>query len=188
MLAYVFWHRPASGVDVQIYEKNLVAFHEILRAQKPAGFLFSIVFRLPRAPWSDEAGATYEDWYLVENSAVLDVLNETAVTGQRKAPHDRAASNAVGGTAGLYRPHSGTPDLATSQTACWFSKPAGMPYEELYNLLQPTMQRDTAGSLWRRQMTLGPTSEFCWRGSHDPVLPGVLQGSKLALTLLWSGQ
>jgi hypothetical protein len=42
----------------------------------------------------------------------------------------------------------------------WFDKPAGVAYEELYRALSQAASGAAAG-LWGRQMTLGPTPEFC---------------------------
>jgi hypothetical protein len=39
MLAYVFWHRAAAGVDAAEYEESLREFHGTLAAYPPGGFL-----------------------------------------------------------------------------------------------------------------------------------------------------
>lgn len=187
MLAYVFWHWPFPQLDRQSYEKNLIAFHEILKATGPAGFHFSATFRLPNAPWTGHVGETYEDWYVVENSAALDILNDAAISGVRKVPHDASARGAMGGIAGLYRLRFGEPKLMLAHEACWFAKPAGMSYEEFNRLVQPEVE--SAGSaLWGRQMTLGPTSEFCWHSTGASALPDLPEVNKIPLDLVWSGQ
>jgi hypothetical protein len=157
VLAYVFWHRPASGVDRDAYETRLAAFHAALAAAPPAGFRRSVALRVGGAPWL--AGEGYEDWYLLDGSATLDRLNEAAVSGSRRSPHDTVAGLAGEGSGGLYRNVAGTEGL-DEPTAQWFAKPAGTSYDALMDGF-----RDLTGSgVWQRQMTLGPTPEYCLRG------------------------
>lgn len=145
-LAYVFWHRPRPGVAREDYERALVAFHAALRTPSAA-------FRLDRLPWLARDG--YEDWYLVDGWAGLGMLNEAAVTGPRQAPHDAAAALAGEGWAGVYALMRGT--AAPPDAVRWATKPAGEPY-------QAFLRREPAGSVWQRQMTLGPAPEFALAG------------------------
>jgi hypothetical protein len=62
--------------------------------------------------------------------------------------------------AGLYRLREGEVGLGAALTATWFSKPSGTTYDALYSSLAPLL-RGPMTSLWRRQMVLGPTQEFC---------------------------
>src|SRR4051794_15380391 len=110
MLAYVFWHTPTSGAKRDEYERLLIGFHQALASHAPAGFRTSFVYRVENAPWIGAGAAAYEDWYILENSAALDALNDAAVSGPRKAPHDLVASFAASGAAGLYRLKSGSLD------------------------------------------------------------------------------
>ncbi len=130
MLAYVFAHVPATSAGVAEYEDSLRRFHAALAAAGPRGFISSQTYRF---------GAGYSDWYLVEDSAALDFLNEAAVTGARSAPHDSAAQ--IG-------------------TETRFAKPRGMGYPQLYAAMEGFAARPGA-SLWRRMMVLGPPPEFC---------------------------
>jgi hypothetical protein len=136
MLAYVFWHRPRDGVATDEYLAALTAFHE--RIGVPSWFS-----ALQRPPWGEDAG-WYEDWYLVEDWNGLGRLNEAAVGGPRKAPHDEAAALAGGGAAGIYRLRAGRPERPG--WAGWLTKPAEVSGPGV--------------SLWQRQMVLGPTPEF----------------------------
>src|SRR6266702_2278129 len=133
MLAYVFSHRPAGGADVADYEAALKRFHAALATAPPAGFLGSSTFRV---------GDRYSDWYLVANSAALDLLNEAAVSGARSP-------------AGF---------------EIHFSKPAGTSYADLYERMQPFTGRPET-SLWRRMMVLGPPPEFCLLSPSELELP-----------------
>src|SRR5712664_1459627 len=93
MLAYVFSHRPAGGVDIAVYESALTRFHAALASAPPSGFVRSTTFKV---------GDGYSDWYLVDGSAALDVLNEAAVSGARTSAHDAAARMAIDGVGKLY--------------------------------------------------------------------------------------
>jgi len=160
MLAYVFSHRAAGGVDLSDYEAALGHFHATLASAPPGGFLESTTYRV---------GERYSDWYLVENSAALDGLNLAAVSGPRTAAHDSAARMAADGVGKLY-------GLAGGETAhgpgfeIHFSKPAGMTYADLYERMQP-FTAPPKTSLWRRMMVLGPPPEFCLVAPSELELP-----------------
>ena len=173
MLAYVFWHRSVAGTEPALYERALVKFHAALASAPPPGFHRSWAFRLVSIPWL--AGATgYEDWYFVDDFAALGELNEAAVAASRKAPHDAVARLTAQGTGGVYRLVAGEPLPEEVEAAAWLSKPAGKPDAEFLAAL--------GGTVWQRQMTLGPTPEFCLH------LPGGAQAPpdavKLAVTKL----
>src|SRR5512141_922927 len=161
MLAYVFWHWPRSDVDPARYAGALLAFHRALLASPPPGYLGSRVLEVSGAPWLP-APTALEDWYFLTDFAALGALNEAAVSGARREPHDGAAGLAAGGAGGVYRQlRDGPPKLA--DRVAWFSKPAGMPYPELLERLAP-------GELWQRQLVLGPAPEFCLLGaSPEPT-------------------
>jgi hypothetical protein len=164
MLAYVFSHRPAGGVDVADYEAALRRFHATLASAAPAGFLSSSTFRV---------GDRYSDWYLVANSTALDVLNEAAVNGASTQVHDAAARMAVDGVGKLYSLAAGEGEsLAGFETH--FSKPVGTGYADLYEGMQPYTGRPHT-SLWRRMMVLGPPPEFCLLSPAEVELPRELR-------------
>jgi hypothetical protein len=185
MLAYVFWHWPQAAAAWIDYERRLLAFHRDLAQQRPPGFLGSSVVTLAGPwPWTPSVPRVYEDWYLLENSTGLDVLNDAAMAGLRAPIHDSVAALAAGGTAGLYRLRRGAPAL-TADAAHWFAKPAGMTYARLYDLLAPACAGPAAG-LWGRQMVLGPTPEFCLLGSRDVELPAELEAHTLTRAIRWA--
>src|SRR5260370_31840546 len=125
MLAYVFWHNPATGVVPSIYEESLTAFHRALGAHAPPGFRGSAAFVFRCAPWfSAESG--YLDWYKVDDFASLGALNDAAVAGARKDPHDKVAQLAGAGLGGLYRLVAGSPDFAGVSIGTWFKDSARM--------------------------------------------------------------
>ena len=166
MLAYVFWHWPQPGVDTETYVDHLVSFHRTLNANKPRGFNGSRVFRMHGVSWLDTTGDAYEDWYLLDDSAALDQINEAAVSGACEVPHNLVAREAAGGTAGLYRIKIGDVFAELPRFALWLSKPATLSYRDFYETLSPVMSE---GALWQRQMTLGPTTEFVIH-SESPIL------------------
>jgi hypothetical protein len=168
MLAYVFYHWKRGEIDAAAYEQHLRAFHHALEESPSTGFSNSWCVALSGAPWANSGGGSYEDWYLVGGSADLDPLNDAAVSAARQAPHDKAASAAAGGTAGLYRLKLGNA-LSAPRYSTWFGKPGDWSYAQLYERLQPVTARTTA--LWVRQMTLGPALEFCLHSSSPLELP-----------------
>ncbi|MDQ6880176.1 MAG: hypothetical protein M3082_21230 [Candidatus Dormibacteraeota bacterium] len=163
MLAYVFSHRAAPGVEAGLYEESLRRFHAALASASPSGFIASNTFR---------TGNAYADWYLLENSAALDVLNAAAVSGARTPAHDVIARMAVDGAGKLLSLASGQPSM-DAQFEVRFAKPAGVQYVDLYARLQ-TWTSATGTSLWRRMMVLGPPPEFTLVTQTPPELPSDL--------------
>jgi len=164
MLAYVFWHWPRPEIERGQYLDHLAEFHRTLVANKPPGFQRSVVFHISDANWLNTDGEAYEEWYLLDDSAALDPLNEAAVSGVCEEPHNRVARAAADGTGGLYRLRAGEGDLAQARFATWLSKPAGVSYKDFYAGLE-SLTTQPGVTLWGRQMTLGPTTEFC---IHSP--------------------
>ena len=180
MLAYVFWHWPQPSIDRDAYEDHLREFQQTLAANKSSGFQQSVVFRIRGASWLNTSDEAYEEWYLLDDSAAMDPLNEAAVSGACEEPHNRVAREAADGTGGLYRLREGIEDLSQANFAIWLSKPAGVSYKTFYADLQSlTSQRGVA--LWGRQMTLGPTTEFCIHSQTPIQLPQGHSGHSISL-------
>jgi hypothetical protein len=150
LLAYLFSHRPAGGVEVGAYEDSLRRFHTELTNASLSGFIDSATFAM---------GAGYTDWYLLENSSAMEVLNAAAVSGARAALHDSVAGMAADGVGKLLSLASGRPSMEAGFEVR-FGKPAGMPYADLYARLKSWTEVPGV-SLWRRMMVLGPPPEFC---------------------------
>lgn len=168
MLAYLFWHWPVSTIDRGEYEEKLAAFHQMLGRQ-------SAVFRFDDLPWASQP--TYEDWYLVDDFADLGRLNDDAVSGARRQPHDVVAVLADNGTGGLYKV-VGQPGEIGRFTA-WFGKPSGMKYADLFSRLESALAGQRY-QLWQRQMTLGPAKEFCLRSDVELQLPDWIEPLRFA--------
>ena len=123
------------------------------------------MFRISNADWLNTDGEAYEEWYLLDDTAAMDRLNDAAVSGVCEVPHNRVAREAADGTGGLYRLRAGSEELAQARYAVWLSKPNGVSYKDFYAGLEPITSQP-AVALWGRQMTLGPTTEFC---IHSPT-------------------
>ena len=164
MLAYVFSHRAAGGVETEAYEDSLRLFHKALATAALSGFIASTTFRIR---------GDYSDWYLLESSAAMDVLNGAAVSGDRAGPHDAVAGMAADGVGKLFNLAAGEHSLEVGFEVR-FSKPAGMKYSELYARLQPFTASPGVG-LWRRMMVLGPAPEFCLVAPSEVALPAEMR-------------
>jgi hypothetical protein len=163
LLAYVFFHRAAPGSDIATYEKGLRSFHASLAEAKPSGFISSATYR---------SGGGYSDWYLVENSAALDPLNDAAVAGRVRPVHDAVAHLATDFAGKLLMLMAGQPDSQGFEIR--FSKPSGTSYRDLYKRLE--RWSGMAGvSLWRRMMVLGPAPEFCLLSPNELDLPAEMK-------------
>lgn len=183
MLAYLFWHRPKTDVETSVYESYLKGFHETLATIDVDGFQGSATFRVDGASWIGSGRQAYEDWYFLDGSYAMDPLNEAAVSGARKAPHDAAAHAATDGAGGLYRLRSGSPGTEAN-LAVWFSKPPEVRYPEFYERIEPWTER-TDTSLWRRQMVLGPAPEFCLLTDENAQLPPELEPVVVERNKVW---
>ena len=183
-LAYVFWHwrQPAASRDA--YEAAQLAFQRALAESPSPGFVRSFSHAIAGAPWANDGGEAYEDWYLVRDSAALDPLDEAAVTAGRRTAHDAAASLSAAGTAGLYQLRLGTAPTAP-RSAQWFVKPAGMSYPQLFAAVEPVLT-PLGGSLWMRRMTLGPATEFCVLAREPAALAAPFQMFAFSLRPVWN--
>ncbi len=182
MLAYAFWHVPRANAVAQAYESAHGGFHEVLRAAGVPGLRGVRVSRLDTIPWLGGKPG-YEDWHLLDGSANLDALNDAAISGARRQPHDHIAALAGEGTAGLYGLRMGT--SVTPAIAYWLSKPEGMSYAAFEASMSPLVAGGCA--LWGRRMTLGPTPEFCLHAPAARDLPCPAQKISLQPVSNWPG-
>lgn len=169
VLGYVFWHYPLAGVAAADYESSLQSFRSALALHPPAGFRGSLTFAIPRVPWL-EAESAYEDWYEIDDFTSLGVLNEAAVSTFRKMAHDDVARMASGGAGGVYRLISGSGALRAARYSIWIRKPAGTSYPRFYEDMSDLLAAPHV-SLWQRQLTLGPATEFCLHSEEELTLP-----------------
>jgi hypothetical protein len=182
VLAYIFWHHPQPAAPIDAYENSLTTLHETLREGAIPGFAGSATYRVNGLPWINAGADAYEDWYLVDEWSAIEDLNEAAVAGARKTPHDRAAAAYASGAGAIYHLRAGDGALGRVRVATWLAKPQGMHYPEFDALLAPLV---TAGaSLWRRQLVLGPGPEFCLAAGEATALPAALDGRTVQATAL----
>jgi hypothetical protein len=198
VLAYLFWHRPRDPAEAADYESALVAFHRSLARSRPAGVLASACYRIVEVPWLGP-GPAYEDWYVLEDYAALGVLNAAAVGRGHRSSHDAAARRSDTGAGALYallEGEAGAEALAQATLAVWVERPQEVHREalhaELATMLGDGMER-WRGSLWRRQLVLGPAPEYCLVGQEAPSgtrssrLPAGWSASILRREMLYGG-
>lgn len=192
MLAYVFWHRARAGVPPVAYQQSLLEFHRALAAAAPHGLVRSATFSVDQVPWlpagadEDASEPGYADWYLTGSSAALDELNAAAVGPLCAQAHTEVAACTGPSCAGLYTLRAGDSAIEAGRVATWVSKPRGMGYREFDAGMEAALRTPGTG-LWRRQMVLGPTPEFCLL-APAPVAPPVGEVAVVATAeLLWSG-
>ena len=185
ILAYAFWHWPQPSADRNTYEAAQLQFQRSLAAAPSPGFIRSASYAIVGAPWANDGGDAYQDWYMVRGTTALDPLDEAAITASRKAPHDAAASLAAGGTAGLYRLRLGEVP-SEARWSHWFSKPDGLTYSQLFAAIEPALS-PVGGSLWVRKMTLGPSPEFCVLARQPAQLAPQFHLFAIALRPVWEG-
>ncbi len=187
LLGYVFWHRPRSRAPPGGYERKLAAFQETLRSHGPDGFVDALSFRLESRPWSRHRSKGYEDWYLVKNFGALGVLNDAAVANPSKRPHDDIARDATGSAGGVYKLLKGGLPLREARFATWVSKPTRTAYQAFYDdMTRLVANRRT--DLWRRQMVLGRSPEFCVHSESRLDLPIALRPRTLGVELVAAGR
>ncbi len=193
MLAYVFWHSPRDGADVEQYEQALIGFHRSLARELPVGTRGSATFAVRDLPWLAAAG--YEDWYLLEDYAALGVLGEAAVGRGHRTPHDRAARNYGFGAGAVYALIEGRQQadvLGCASIAVWVQRALGAEHRGLEELLGDGIDPGHA-SLWRRQLVLGPAPELCVLADEEPQgvagtrLPDGWSSLSVRRKLLWHG-
>jgi len=174
MIAYTFFHWPREGATH--YEQHLGKFLQAIDADKPHGYLGGLSLRHEAAPWLPGGG--YLDWYRIVGFSDLGLLNEAAVSGSRRTPHDGVAAMAAGGAGGVYRLQQGPEDFRDARVAHWFGKPAGKSYAELFGELA-----GVPGSLWMRQMVLGPSPELVLFAAREVALS--VPATRIAVRCIW---
>jgi hypothetical protein len=191
VLAYVFWHRLATGADVIGYEQALERFHRSLAHRPPSGFHGSSAFRLGELPWLGGGGG-YEDWYLVEDWSALGVLEEAAVGRGHLAAHDAAATHTGAGAGAVYRLVEGSPRLGDAAQATWVTATPRRESSGIGELLGDGIDPERDG-LWRRCLVLGPAPEYCLLAAGSPAgtagtrLPRGWVAQRLLRETVWNG-
>jgi hypothetical protein len=162
MLAYIFWHRPSlqieqsPQIEQKAYEDAIERFQSDLAGHPPPGFIGAWSHRIDPVPWlGGQPG--YEDWCLLEGSWAIDPLNGFAITGPRQPSHDHVAALSGDGAGGLYAHAGGEILEAPRTTVYWLSRPRGIQWQAA---IAPVRAKCPQAVIWRRQMVLGPATEF----------------------------
>lgn len=167
MRAYLFWHARPEHVGLSDYEATLLRFGRALAGANSPGLLGHASYAIGPTPWLGEPG--YEDWAWLDSSAALDALNDRAVTGDMAQPHDEIArATRHGGFGGLYYLVAGEHTIPGDSKIHWLTRPRGIDWRAfLPDIVGSANSRVT---VWRRQMVLGPATEFAVVGSPGLAL------------------
>jgi hypothetical protein len=157
-----------------MYEKRLALFLGALNSNKPAGFVEALSFRVVALPWGPPHGVLYEDWYVVESFAALGALNEAAIAGEIRGPHDSIAKGYTKGAGGIFRSINQGIRLHQARYAMWIEKAVGPSYQMFYDEVAKVVG-DNRTDLWRRQMVLGPSPQFCVHSEDALRVPDSLR-------------
>lgn len=183
-IAYVFWHWPKAEVSTETYENRLMTFHSGLKRASPPGLLDVFSFHVDALPWAT-GSRIYEDWYVVEGYSTLGVLNDAAVSGDVRAPHDSIAIDYMRGAGGMFGMVSGNLPLRDSRFATWIEKPVGPSYDSYYDEVAHHVGK-VRSDLWRRQLVLGPSTQFCVHTMEEIRLPPAFRPTTARLRLAGS--
>lgn len=176
VLAYVFFHRPRSRVARSTYERALARFHLQLARTPTDGFQENAALRLPAAPWKESSRRPlYVDWYVLDGFESLDPIRAVASRPPWVRAHRAIARQAANGWGALYAASPGArpPDL--SDRLVWFSS-ATLATSSGRNLARGGPPE---GTLWRRQLAIGPSPEFCWV-TGGPIPGGLMRRSTVS--------
>ncbi len=170
-LAYVFWHWPRPEVSLDTYEKKLTAFLSSLLVKKTPEIIDALSFRIEKnAPWGPQGRAIYEDWYVVRDFSDLGGLNDVAIKGETGAAHDSIKEYYLKGTGGIFKSVQGELELHRAGYTAWIEKPRDLSYPSYYEKISKITE-GSRSKLWRRQMVLGPTPQFCLHLEEPISLP-----------------
>jgi hypothetical protein len=158
-LAYVFFHRPRSAVGRTDYERALARFHIRLARSPTRGVRENAALRLPRAPWDETPPRPlYVDWYTLDGFESLDPIRAVAYRSPWVRAHRAIARRAAEGWGALYASTGSARPPELGESLVWFGAEALATFPGG----NPLRTGPPEGTLWRRQLALGPSPEFCW--------------------------
>lgn len=103
-------------------------------------------------------------------TSALGALNDAAVAGDSRASHDSVAQDYLKGAGGVLKSIQGDLGLRDARLATWMEKPTGMSYQSFYEGLAK-LAGDEKIDLWRRQLVLGPSPQFCMHSTAELRVP-----------------
>jgi hypothetical protein len=171
--AYVFWHWPRPEISRDSYEAKLASFLRALSEDRRSGIVESLSYRVQTLPWGPQGASLYEDWYVVESFSALGALNDAAVSGAVQSPHDEIAKDYMKGAGGIFKSIKGD-TLREARFVTWVEKPIGPSYQSYYDEVAG-LTAGKSSDLWRRQMVLGPSPQFCIHSGEPLGLPANLR-------------
>ena len=186
LMAYVFWHWPRPEISLELYERKLVLFQNTLTSSEPDGLVEALSFRVNGLPWGPKEGKAYEDWYVLRDFAALGTINEFAVSGESREPHDSIAKDYMKGAGGVFKLITGDLRLREARFETWVEKQVGPSYQSYYE--EVGRHADWMHSdLWRRQLVLGPSAQFCIHSDGPLNLPATFRPVTTKIELVGSG-
>lgn len=180
-LGYLFWHRPQPGVTG--YEGALADFHRSLLDEPPPGFVNSWTWRVEAPPWFAGAAPTYLDVYATADLSTLSDLEEAAVSGHRRLPHDRAAALTATGAGALMQAVAGQELTCSGAVLSFVDKPAGTDRD---GFVAGLAGAGGVISVWMRRLVLGPGPEFLVVSTEAPA-PHAAWSSRAEATITAGG-
>jgi hypothetical protein len=168
---------------MESYERGLASFQRALNSHKPPGFTEAMSFRVGPLPWGPQERNLYEDWYILKDYAALGSLNEAAVAGEARGFHDSIARDYLKGGGGLFMSIQGALRPREAKFATWIEKSIGSPYESYYAEVARIVG-EKENNLWRRQLALGPSAQFCIQSTEALSVPSSFKPIESTMVLV----